>query len=159
MALYPEVFENYRESNYRIENLTGLPLPGFSFPLISGGRYTYTKGDAFAAPTLVALLDAENAAAQPTMKALRGAVASMPRAVDLLLVFTGSHTDAIEEITGSSNSGEMVMISGKSLARECGTNVFPTILIVDPAGKVANVILGFNNSLAQDVIQSLALVD
>ena len=49
-------------------------------------------------------------------------------------------------------------MSGKALARDCGASVFPTILIADTDGTVANVSLGFNNSLTQDVIQSIALL-
>lgn len=159
IAMYPEVFENFRESNYRIENIRGQRLPGFSLPTTTGERYTRAKGDPFRAPTVVAILSADNAAAAPTVAALRKAVDSMPREVDLVMVFTGSHIDSIEEITGPElRPGEAVLMSGRSLARDCGTSVFPTVIIADTDGTVANVSLGFNNSLTQDVIQSIALL-
>ena len=82
----------------------------------------------------------------------------MPRQVDLLLAFMGSNTDQVDEMVGQPQIGETDLFSAKSLARDCGTSVYPTILVVDTQGIVTNVILGFNNSLAQDVIQSLALI-
>lgn len=48
----------------------------------------------------MALLSADNAAAAPTIGALRKAIDSMPREVDLIMVFTGSHIDSIEEAAG-----------------------------------------------------------
>ena len=159
MALYPEVFEKYRESNYRIENIRGLPMPAFSLPTPTGERYTHQKKAPFRAPTVIALLDASTGAAAPAVAALRKAQRSMPRQVDLILAFIGSNADAIEEVAGALAPGETHLMSARTLARDCGTNVFPTILIVDSKGIVTDVALGLNNSLAQDVIQSLALVD
>lgn len=158
MAMYPEVFEKFRESNYRIENLRGLPMPSFSLPTVTGERYSRNRGDAFKAPTLIAIIDPQVATAGLTIAALREAVAKMPRDIDLVLAFMGSNIDQIEGITGAPSYGEADLISAKSLARDCGTTVFPTVLVVEPSGIVANVLLGFNNSLAEDVIQSLALV-
>ena len=154
----PEVFEKFRESNYRIENMRGLPLPSFSLPTVTGERYTRHRGDSFNAPTVVALIDPAVATSGETVKALREAVASMPMQVDLILAFTGSNIDTVESLTGAAGMGEALLISAKSLARDCGTSVFPTILLVGSGGNVENVILGFNNSLSQDVIQSLALI-
>ncbi len=158
MGMYPEVFEKFRESNYRIENMRGLPLPSFSLPTVTGERYTRHRGDSFNAPTVVALIDPAVETSGETVKALREAVASMPMQVDLILAFTGSNIDTVESLTGAAGMGEALLISAKSLARDCGTSVFPTILLVGSGGNVENVILGFNNSLSQDVIQSLALI-
>lgn len=158
MAMYPDVFEKFRENNYRIENMRGLPLPGFSLPTLTGERYTRQKGDSFKAPTIIALLDPKVEASAKTLAALRKAQEQMPRQVDLIVALTGTNPEQNEALVGPSRMGETVLISGKSLARDCGTSVFPTILIVDPSGIVNNVMLGFNNNLLSDVIQSLALV-
>ena len=158
MELYPEVFEKYRESNYRIENMRGLAMPTFSLPSLTGERYSHHKGEPFKAPTLIAIIDPQVGSAKATVEALREVQNSMPRQVDLVLAFMGSNTDQVEEIVGQPEIGETDLISAKSLARDCGTGVYPTILVVDTKGIVANVLLGFNNSLVQDVIQSLALV-
>lgn len=158
MEMYPEVFEKFRESNYRIENMRGLPLPSLSLPTLTGERYTRHRGDGFKAPAVVAIIDPQVASAAETVSALRGVAARMPRDIDLVFAFMGSNTDEIEEVAGSPVYGETDLMSAKSLARDCGTSVYPTILVVDPSGIVVNVLLGFNNSLAEDVIQSLALV-
>lgn len=158
MAMYPEVFEKFRESNYRIENMRGLPLPSFSLPTLTGERYTRHRGEGFKAPAVVAIIDPQVASAAETVAALRGVAARMPRDIDLVFAFMGSNTDEIEAVAGVPVYGEADLISAKSLARDCGTSVYPTVLVVDPSGIVVNVLLGFNNSLAEDVIQTLALV-
>jgi len=158
MELYPEVFEKYRESNYRIENMRGLPMPAFSLPTLTGERYSRQKGDPFKAPAIIAVIDPKVASAAATVEALRKVQDNMPRQIDLIFAFMGSNTDMVEEIVGTPAYGETDLISAKSLARDCGTAVYPTILIIEPSGIITNVILGFNNSLEQDVIQSLALV-
>lgn len=64
----------------------------------------------------------------------------------------------MEEIAGTPDIGETMLISAKSLARDCGTSVFPTVIVARQDGTVDNVILGFNNNLTQDVIQMMALL-
>lgn len=159
MAMYPEVFEKFRESNYRIENLRGLPMPGFSLPTVTGERYTRHRGEAFRAPSVIAIIDPGVETSAATVKALRGCIDALPMQVDLILAFTGNNIDTIESVAGAARMGESLLMSAKSLARDCGTSVFPTILLVDVAGNVENVVLGFNNNLAQDVIQMLALIN
>ncbi len=158
MAMYPEVFEKFRENNYRIENMRGLPMPGFSLPTLTGERYTRAKGEAFRAPAVIAIIDPAVATSGATVEALRKARDMMPRDTELILAFMGSNTDLAESVAGSPGLGEHDLISAKSLARDCGTSVFPTVLIVEPSGIVTNVMLGFNNSIAEDVIQSVSLI-
>lgn len=159
MALYPAVFEKFRENNYRIENLRALPMPAFSLPTTTAERYTRSKGAPFRAPTVIAIIDPQTENAARTVSDLRKALMQMPRQIDLILAFTGSNTDQIEEIAGTPAPGETMLISARPLARDCGTSVFPTVIAVRQNGIVDNVILGFNNNLVQDVIQSLALLD
>lgn len=156
MARFPEAFEKFRESNYSIENLRGEPMPGFSLPTPTGERYTREKGDRLAAPTVIALIDPEAGFASETLAALRRAAEQAPKATNLVMAFISGGPDRIEELTGPLNAGETVLLSARSLARDCGATAFPAIIIVGEDGKVANVILGFNNSLSADVIQSVA---
>ncbi len=155
-AMFPEVFERYRESNYSIENLRGGPLPGFSLPTPARERYTRAKGESFSAPTIVALLDPEAGFIVDTLVALREGVAKAPRSVDLILAFVSGSPDRVGELVGPVRMGETVLLSARSLASDCGAAAFPAIIVADEDGNVANVILGFNNSLASDVIQSVA---
>lgn len=156
VARFPDVFEKYRESNYSIESLRGGPVPGFSLPTPAGERYTRAKGDSFAAPTVIALIDPAAGFARETVDALREAAARSPKAVNLVMAFVSSNADRIEELTGGLAPGEAVLMSARSLARDCGATAFPAIIVADEEGNVADVILGFNNSLPADVIQSVA---
>ena len=158
MEMFPEVFEKYRESNYRIENLKGLPLPGFSLPTTTGERYTRHKGDKFAAATVLAIIDPAVASAEETIAEMRRVAMNSPRQTDLVFAFVSNNVDTIEPLVGEARPGEHYLMTARSLARDCGTSVFPTIIVVDTLGNVADVVLGFNNHLSSDVIQSVALL-
>lgn len=157
VALYPEVFEKYRESNYRVENLRGLPMPAFSLPTTTGERYTRHKGDRFLSPTVVALLDPSVSTAKETVEALRRAVDSLPGEAGLVMVFSGSNSDMIEEIAGALRPGEAILMSGRSLARDCGVSEYPVVIVASRDGIVKDVILGFNRNLGESVIQAVSL--
>lgn len=156
---YPEQFERFRQSNFRAENLPGTPLPSFSLPTVTGERHSYQRGDRLAFPTVIAIIDESTVNAAETVKALRRAVASLPKRVDLILAFTGNHIDDIEEVTGHAQLGETLLMSARPLARDCGATSFPTIIFTGRDGIVTHSHLGFNNSLDEIVIQSAALME
>ena len=157
-ASYPEVFEKYRENNFRIENLAGTQLPTFSLPTTTGERYTYHRGDRFAYPTVIALLDPSAGFNAEIVGALRGAVDRLPSQTDVIWVFNSTNIDAIESVVASIRPGEHLLMNGKSLARDCGAASLPVVIMADSAGKVKNVSLGFNKELSNIVLQTMALV-
>lgn len=156
---YPEVFEKYRENNFRIENLAGTQLPTFSLPTTTGERYTYHRGDSFAAPTVIALLDPAAGFNAEIVSAVRGAVDRLPAQADVIWVFNSTNIDAIENVVREIRPGEHLLMNGKSLARDCGAASLPVVIMTDSKGKVKNVVLGFNNELGNVVLQTMALVD
>lgn len=158
IALYPEVFEKYRESNFRIENLPSTPLPTFSLPTTTGERYTYHRGDSFATPTIVALLDPATSFNKDIIKAVRGAVDALPYNADVIWVFNSTNVDAIEEVLPSIRPGEHSLMNGKALARDCGVSSLPVLIMVEKNGVVKNVNLGFNNQVENIVLQTMALM-
>lgn len=156
---YPEVFEKYRENNFRIENLAGTQVPTFSLPTTTGERYTYHRGDRFAAPTVIALLDPSAGFNSELVGAVRGAVDRLPSQADVIWVFNSTNIDAIEAIVPAIRPGEHLLMNGKSLARDCGAASLPVVIMTDSSGKVKNVVLGFNNELGNVVLQTMALVE
>lgn len=159
MALYPEVFEKYRENNFRIENLAGTQLPTFSLPTTTGERYTYHRGDSFAAPTVIALLDPSAGFNAELVEGVRGAVDRLPVQADVIWVFNSTNIDAIEGVIPSIRPGEHLLMNGKSLARDCGVASMPVVIMADSTGKVKNVVLGFNKEIGNVVLQTMALVE
>lgn len=150
-ARYPEIFSKYRENGNRIEHMRGLPLPGFSLPATDGSRYTRQKDEPFSGAAVIAIIDPAAESAGETVADLRKAVGGR----ELILAFTGTNTDEVEAIAGEPQPNEHLLISARSLARDCGTEVFPTVIVVTQSGKVANVYLGVNRRLVSDVIESL----
>lgn len=159
MEKYPEVFERYRQSNFRVENLRGLPLPQFALPTPTRERYTYQKGEGFASPTAIAVLDPEVASAGATIGAVRDAVANLPAACDVIFMFIGNNTDLIEELTGQLQPGETTLTSATPFVRDTGVNSFPTIILCDREGVVADVLLGYSRSLTDNLLQRLLLLN
>ena len=158
MAAYPEVFEKYRESNFRIENLAATPMPPFSLPTTTGERYTYHRGDPFRAPTLIVILDPATGFNRQIVEAVRGAADRLPYNADVIYAFASSNVDAIEEVVPRIRPGEHLLMSAKSLARDCGAASLPVMIAVDRSGIVKNVMLGFNNDMENVVLQNMGLL-
>lgn len=153
IATYPDVFANYRRSNFRVESLPGNPMPEFALPTLTGERYSRLATDRFASPTLIVVLDPEGGFTGQFIDAVRQGVAQLPFAADIIWAFTGNHADTIESLTGPARLGETTLISARGLARDCGAATLPAALICRKDGRVADIIVGFNNNLAADVIQ------
>ena len=102
------------------------------------------------------MLDAAQAFTPKVIEAVRTSVQSMPRNVDVIWAFGDNNTDTIEPLIPGIRVGEHLLMSAKSLIRDCGASALPAILTVDTAGTVTGIIQGFNNNLAADVIQTLA---
>lgn len=158
IARYPEVFEKYRVSNYTVESLRGDRLPGFSLPTPQRSRFTYNRGDRFAVPTIIAALDASVASTPETIATLRQTASLLPMQTQLILIFDTNDAELAEEITGSLQPGETVLLSGKSFYRDCGINAYPTVLLCTPSGTVAEIFLGQSSSLSNKLLQSAALI-
>ncbi len=158
ISLYPQVFENFRENNFRIENLSGTKLPGFSMPTVTGERYSRRTGDAFAVPTLIAIIEPGVGFNAELIKALRGAVDSLPFEADVIWAFTTTNADQIEELMPSPRKGEHMLMNARGLARDCGATALPVVILADTKGMVRDVELGYNNNLQSVVIQKMALI-
>jgi len=157
IAMYPEVFEKYRESNFRVENLPGTHLPTFSGMMHDGERYNHHHGDTFVTPVVIAIVDDSGANTSSTIASLRKAVDSSPVQFDLMMAFVSADTERALDIAGRCRHGEILLTSAKALARDCGVSAFPTLLYVDRDGRVCDVTLGFNQNLTDVVIQTATL--
>ncbi|WP_280122876.1 hypothetical protein [Duncaniella muricolitica] len=158
LALYPEHFEKYRESNFRIENLRDTPLPTFTLPTATGERYAHQRGQAFRAPTVVALLDPDTSFSSDIVRDLRAAIDSSTIPADIIWAVTGTNADRAEELVGQTRPGEHLLLNARSLARDCGASSLPVVILAAPSGMVKNVLLGYNSDLSTVVLQSIALL-
>ena len=157
IALYPETFERFRESNFRIENLADTPMPAFSLPTSTGERYTRHRGDPFRTTTVIALLDPSTSFSPNVVADLRKAYSGAANDFDIVWAVTGTNADAAEALVPQLQPGEHLLLNARSLARDCGASSLPVVLVVDARGVVKKVILGYNPELATIVIQSVAL--
>ncbi len=158
MDKYPEVFEKFRESNFRIENLPGTRLPGFALPTSTGERYSRHTSDKFRTPTIIALMDATTGFSSELVKDVRSAISSLPYSADVIWAFVNNDIDSIEAIVPSILPGEHLLTSARSLVRDCGAASLPVLIFVNTDGSVADVLLGYNNDVSEIVIQKMALI-
>ncbi len=158
IALYPEAFGSFRTSNFRIESLPGKRMPSFSLPTPTGERFTYQTGDPLPQPVMLALLETSGGFTAQFIDALRQAAAELPFESRLLMAFTDTNPDRIEETAGQLTPGETLLMSGRGLVRDCGAASLPSLIIIDRDGLVASVVVGFNNNLRSDVIQKMLLL-
>lgn len=157
MELYPTVFEKYRLSNFRIENLPGTPLPPFALPTPTGERYTYHRGQGFAAPAVIVLMDPTVGFNAETVASVRRAADSLERPADVIWAVTTTNAELASAPVGELRQGESLLMNARSLARDCGAASLPAIVVTDSKGVVKNVSLGFNNSIEDFVIQAVTL--
>ncbi|MCM1163035.1 MAG: hypothetical protein NC339_02110 [Muribaculaceae bacterium] len=156
---YPEVFEKYRVSNFRIENLRDTPLPAFALPTITGERHIHHRGDPFRQPTLIAIIDPTSQSFNSELiAALRQSAAGASSPADLIMAFTTTNADLAEQAAGNIREGETMLLNARSLARDCGATDLPVVLVADRSGMVRNVVLGYNKNLSEIVLQSLELL-
>lgn len=153
---YPEPFERFRESNFRIENMAGTELPQFSLPAADGGRYTHHRGERLAAPTVIALLDPETGYNAEMIADLRKAAEALGN-VETVMAFNTTNVDRVAELAGEPAAGEHLLLKAGSLARDIGAASLPVVLLVGADAKVYDVIIGFNKDLANIVIQKMAV--
>ena len=156
--MYPEHFEKYRESNFRIENLRDTPLPTFTLPSATGERYAHQRGEGFRSPTIVALLDPDTSFSSDVVRDLRTAVDSSSVPADVIWAVTTTNADKAEEITGQIRPGEHLLLNARSLVRDCGAASLPVVIFSGTDGVVKNVLLGYNPDMVTVVLQSIALL-
>lgn len=159
MALYPEAFGRYRESNYTLENLPGRPLPDFSATRLNGERYVHSRGESFGSPAVVAVLDPAEEASAVLLGALRDAVDASPVVATLVVAIAGNHADDVAALAGPARDDEVVLVGARSLARNCGVAATPAVIVVGRDGVVRNIHVGFNKELPSLVIQEIAIAN
>lgn len=158
MELYPDVFERFREKNYRLTSLPGQPVPNIALPSASGGRYTHPRGEKFPTPTVIVFLDETVASTPDAVKAVRSGISSMPFTTDIIWIFLSPRLDDVTAVLPDGiQAGETLLTGGRNSLREFGVTETPSIIFANPAGLVSDVIVGYNKDLESGVIQKVAL--
>lgn len=156
IALYPDEFERFRTSDYRLETLPGRHLPAIAAPTASGGRYARTASEGLRAPTALVLLDARSEFTPEVIAAVRDGASQLPWAVDIIWAFTNTNPDHVAEVIHPDVNGETILTAAKAVARDCGaSSTLPAIVFVRPDGIVADILAGYNQSLSSDVVKKM----
>ncbi len=159
MERWPEVFERYRESTFRSENLVNTMLPTIACQTLDGAtRYTHNVNEHFTSPVIIVALDPDVATTSRTIADVRQAVDIAPMELQVLWVFGSNRAEQIAEIVGELRPGENALISANSFLRNCGITLYPTIILADSSSKVTDVIPGFNNETGMIVLQKAMLL-
>ena len=155
MALYPDVFSTYREGTYTLTELPGRALPQLSAQTPTGDRYTRHRGpDEHGMPAVLVFLDPAVDSAAGTIRDVRAALATLPRATRVLWVLTGRGVPDTR-VLGLDRPGpdETVLVNTDDIARRCGVTAAPAMIFVDAKGIVRDIQSGLNNDMRGIVIQ------
>jgi hypothetical protein len=156
---YPEVFEKYRASNFRVENLINEHLPAFSAMTPLRERFTFERDDTFDRATIIVFLDVDVSTTEATIAAVRNAVRNAPKDVNVIYALNTADADVIDEMFSELFECETILMSARSFAVDCGVSMYPTLLMCSGEGKVKSYTIGFNKNLSSVVIQQMALCD
>jgi len=156
---YAEVFERFRTSNFRVDNLRGTPLPTYNGYTTDRRRVSYDRGTVLDAPTIFVFLDPAVADNDVTINAVRAAVSSLPMIVHTVFVFTENDPESALRTIGHVSSNESIILSCRGLARDCGVTAFPTLLLVAANGTITDSIIGANKGMSDIVTQKMILVE
>lgn len=156
---YPDVFQRFRVSNFRIENLRGTSLPSFTGLTPTRERYAYNRGEKPAAPTLLVFIDPAVGNPAETVSAIRSAVSMLPKAVNAIYLFDRATIEDADEIVGPIQLGETILTNASALSRDMGVTTRPTVVISDTEGIIRDVLIGVNKDLEEIVIQKMTLIE
>lgn len=153
-AMFPDAFNNHRESVFTPAALIGRTFPPFSLPSVSRERYTLDKGRGFRHPTVIAILDAEAAETPKIISGLRRAANGGN--TGLIMAFVNNNADLIENAAGRVREGEYLLMNARGLARTCGAADLPAIFYCDTEAIITDATEGVNNASDNVVIQKTA---
>lgn len=152
---YGEVFEKFRTSTFRVENMRGASMPTFSYGAPGSERQQHTRGEAdMTSPVIIVFADAAVASTPATINTVRTVAATLPMSVATLYAFADN--TAPEEFAPA--DGEYTVFSPQGLVRKCGITAYPTFMLVGTDGTVADVIVGTDTDLDTRLEQSMMLL-
>lgn len=154
-SLFPDAFEKYRESQFAIENMRGLPLPGYSLPKLGGGRMERQARDAFRSPVAVVFFNPAMGLSPRLVEAVRAAVDALPIEAEVVWASTAKNPEETEPLLGSLRPGETALTGAQSLITACGASALPVVMVCSPSGRISDIAIGVNQTLHTDVMQML----
>lgn len=150
---YADQFDTLRDSNFAISNLRGRDMMQFALLTPTAERYTYHRGDGFRTSTLLVLLDPAAEFTPSLISTVRDAVDLLPANVDVIWAFTSNSADDIDAAIERPRPGEHILMGARTLARDCGATLLPTIMFLRRDGVIADFHQGYGNSLKDVVIE------
>lgn len=156
ISLYPEVFDKYRVSNFKINSMIGVLLPSFTAKQANGSRFYFDRTKGFSMPTVLAFVDPSATNTMHTLGQVRDAIGLSATPIQLILAIADNDPHVATALT-SDNLDETFLMGAKSLMRDCGVTVFPSLIFCNTDGTVAQTELGSNNNLTDIVIQKATL--
>ena len=124
-------------------------MPRIAAPTTTGERYLHERGTAFAAPTVVAFVDADAGVTPAVVADVRQAVAMLPFQVDVVWAFRNHRADDIETVVERAVPGEFILMAARGAARNCGVGAtMPVLIFAATDGTVSDIEIGYNKDLA-----------
>ncbi|MCM1028542.1 MAG: hypothetical protein NC342_03755 [Pseudoflavonifractor sp.] len=155
IARFPDEFEAFRTSTYRLESLPGRHLPAMAARTLSGERFTRSASQALEAPAVIVFLDAKGEFTHRVIQDVRAAKAMLPYRLDIIWAFVDTNPDAVAAVV-TPGINETALTSSRGLASNCGAaSTIPSIVFTGKDGIVNDYIAGFNKTFSSDVIKKM----
>lgn len=151
---YGDVFEKYRNSNFRAENLIDTQLPTFTYVDSTSQRKSHVRGENdLSTLSVLVFIDDQVAGNDAIIETLRYAAAQLPLPVGLVYAVKNDNRSLPKD---GLRDNESRVSRSSELIRQCGVTSYPTLMIVSRGdGTVRQVHVGRDidaDSLAQEIL-------
>lgn len=159
ISKYPDVFDKFRTSNFRVENLVGKRTPAFSAMTKDHKRYNFDGDTLRGVPTLMVFVDSEIGATRDVIKEIRKSMTLSPQDFNVIYAFKDADAECFVTNFNQVLTNETILVSTKAMARDFGVTATPTLIFCTRNNIIHDVIVGVNKNIASIVIQEMALCD
>ena len=137
---FKDVFEKYRISNFKVENLRGTQIPNFTYRNSeNASRMYHNRGEAdLINLTLIAFVDTEVENTNNYIESIENAIAFSGRPITIIYAF---YNENLSNLKDNSETRNIIDNPGK-LIRNCGINAYPTLLVINKDGNIEDIIVG-----------------
>lgn len=146
--VFPEVFSNFRTSNFRAESLRGNYMPSFTARKADNDHLTHTRGQGLGTTTVFLFMAAATEGNDGLVQEVSAALAGVPASVKVYTVMRDGATVSTP-FEPLRNTGRMVL--------DCGIAAWPTVIVAGADGVVREVFIGRSQDFATRLAQTLML--
>lgn len=150
----PEIMASFRKGNFRAEQLKGHPAPEFSLPALSenNSRYTLTSGKNM---KILLFADTKASFCPPAIEQLDSLC--QEEKTEFKILFKEAARSDIEKYREENDlTNNPPLYNASNVAAQYGVTGFPTVFLLTPDNKIADIYVGYSPDLSQKVAEGIS---